>query len=66
VFWGADVRREPALHAANFAALFALFEAGKVRPHATPIDGLERTAEALDIINGRRSTGKVVIRVAAD
>jgi NADPH:quinone reductase len=66
VFWGAHVRREPALHAANFAALFALFEAGKLRPHVTPIDGLERTADALDVINGRRSIGKVVIRVAAE
>jgi NADPH2:quinone reductase len=64
VFWGAHVRREPALHASNFAALFALFEAGKLRPHVTPIDGLERTADALDVIHGRRSTGKVVIRVA--
>ena len=30
----------------------------------TPIDGLERIADALDLINGRRSTGKVVIRIA--
>jgi NADPH2:quinone reductase len=66
VFWGAHVRREPALHAANFAALFALFEARKLRPHVTPIEGLERTAEALEVINGRRSIGKVVIRVAAE
>ena len=64
VFWGAHVRREPALHAANFAALFALFEEGKLRPHITPIDGLEHMADALDAINGRRSTGKVVIRLA--
>jgi len=66
VFWGAHVRREPALHAANFAALFTLFEGGKLRPHVTPIDGLERTADALEVINGRRSIGKVVIRVAAE
>ena len=66
VFWGAHVRGEPALHAVNFAALFALFDAGKLRPHVTPIDGLERTADALEVINGRRSIGKVVIRVAAE
>jgi len=66
VFWGAHVRREPALHATNFAALFALFDAGKLRPHVMPIDGLERTADALEVINGRRSTSKVVIRVAAE
>jgi len=32
----------------------------------TPIDGPERTGDALDVINGRRSIGKVVIRVAAE
>jgi NADPH2:quinone reductase len=66
VFWGAHVRREPALHAANFSALFALFEAGRIRPHVTAIDGLDRHADALDAINGRRATGKIVIRVAAE
>ena len=34
-------------------------------PHVTELDGLERFTEALDVLNGRRSTGKVVIRVAA-
>jgi NADPH2:quinone reductase len=65
VFWGAHVRREPQVHAANLKALFELFESGKLRPHVTELDGLERYAEALDVLNGRRSQGKVVIRVAA-
>jgi NADPH2:quinone reductase len=63
VFWGAHVRREPAVHAANLEALIGLFEAGKLRPHLTELDGLDRCSEALEMINGRRSTGKVVIRV---
>jgi NADPH:quinone reductase len=63
VFWGAHVRREPAVHAANLEALIGLFEAGKLRPHLTELDGLDRCADALEMINGRRSTGKVVIRV---
>lgn len=65
VFWGAHVQREPDLHAANLQALFQLFESGKIKPHVTELDGLERFTEALDVLNGRRSTGKVVIRVAA-
>jgi NADPH2:quinone reductase len=65
VFWGAHVRREPDLHAANLKALFNLFESGKIKPHVTELDGLERFTEALEVLNGRRSTGKVVIRVAA-
>jgi NADPH2:quinone reductase len=59
------VRREPELHTANLQALFQLFESGKIKPHVTELAGLERFTEALDVLNGRRSTGKVVIRVAA-
>jgi len=66
VFWGAHTKREPAVHAANIEALFKLFQAGKLRPHLVELDGLERYAEALDAINGRRSTGKIVIRVARE
>ena len=64
VFWGAHTRREPAVHAANLKALFNLFKEGKIRPHVTELQGLERFTEALELLNGRRSTGKVVIRVA--
>jgi NADPH2:quinone reductase len=65
VFWGAHTRREPQVHAANLKALFQLFESGKIRPHVTELEGLDRYAEALDVLNSRRSQGKVVIRVAA-
>jgi NADPH:quinone reductase len=65
VFWGAHTRREPAVHAKNLEALFTLFKEGKIRPHLTELQGLERFSEALDLLTGRRSTGKVVIRVAA-
>jgi NADPH2:quinone reductase len=64
VFWGAHTRREPAVHAENLKALFTLFKEGKIRPHLTELHGLERFGEALELLNGRRSTGKVVIRVA--
>jgi NADPH2:quinone reductase len=66
VFWGAHTRKEPAVHAANLKALFELFESGRIKPHVTELQGLERFTEALDVLNTRRSTGKVVIRVAAD
>ncbi len=66
VFWGAHTQKEPAVHAANLQALFELFETGKIKPHVTELQGLERFTEALDVLNTRRSTGKVVIRVAAD
>jgi NADPH2:quinone reductase len=66
VFWGAHTRREPELHAANLKALFKLFEEGQIKPHITEMHGLDSFAQALDVLNGRRSTGKVVIRVAPE
>ncbi|MBL8269091.1 NADPH:quinone oxidoreductase family protein [Steroidobacter sp.] len=66
VFWGAHTRKEPPVHAANLKALFELFESGKIKPHVTELAGLERFTEALEVLNTRRSTGKVVIRVASD
>ena len=66
VFWGSHTRREPALHAENLKALFNLFKEGKLKSHVTELQGLERFTEALEVLNERRSTGKVVIRVAND
>jgi NADPH2:quinone reductase len=64
VFWGAHTRREPEIHAQNLKDLFSLFTEGKIKPHVTEKRGLESFAEALEILNGRKATGKVVIRVA--
>ena len=66
VFWGTHTRREPELHAANIKALFKLFEEGVLRPHVTEMDGLDHFTDALELLNSRRATGKVVIRVAGD
>lgn len=64
VFWGAHTRREPQVHAQNLRDLFTLFKEGKIKPHITELQGLERFTDALEILNGRKATGKVVIRVA--
>jgi NADPH2:quinone reductase len=66
VFWGAHTRREPQVHAENLQALFTLFNEGKIKPHITEMNGLDRFTEALEALNARRSTGKVVIRVRSD
>jgi NADPH2:quinone reductase len=66
VFWGAHTRREPAVHAANLKTLFDMYTKGTIKPHISEIDGLERIHDALDLVNGRKGTGKVVVRVAKD
>jgi NADPH2:quinone reductase len=66
VFWGGHFRREPEVHAANLETLFAWFREGKIKPHLRALEGLERFSQALELLNERRSTGKIVIKVASD
>ncbi|HEX2493601.1 MAG TPA: NADPH:quinone oxidoreductase family protein [Steroidobacter sp.] len=66
VFWGAHTKREPQVHAANLKALLKLFHEGRIKPHITELKGLDKFSEALEILNARRATGKVVIRIACD
>ena len=42
VFWGAHTRREPQVHAANLQGAVPAVRAGKIRPHVTELDGLDR------------------------
>ncbi|HEX7113793.1 MAG TPA: NADPH:quinone oxidoreductase family protein [Steroidobacter sp.] len=65
VFWGGHFRREPDVHAANVETLFTWFREGRIKPHLKELDGLERFAQALTLLNERRSTGKIVIKVAS-
>ena len=61
VYWGSYRRHRPDMVAAQFAQLFAWFEAGKLRPHVSHDMDLAEAAEALKLLTGRRSTGKVVL-----
>jgi NADPH2:quinone reductase len=65
VFWGAFADKEPEAHAANVAQLFAWAAEGKISALVSHVLPLERTAEALRIIAGRKATGKVLIRPGA-
>ena len=61
VFWGASVFRDPKGHAANLRELFALYEAGRIRPHISARFPLENAAEALKLMDARKVMGKVVV-----
>jgi len=61
VFWGAFTAREPARNRELLGELFALWEAGKVRPHVSATYPLERASEALEDILARRALGKIVL-----
>ncbi len=63
VFYGAFSFRSPKENAANFSELLALFAAGKLKPVVGRTYPLERYAEALNDLSGRRALGKVVVTV---
>lgn len=64
VFWGAFAARDPEKNRANFAALFALFQQGKLKPHVSMTFPLKEVPQAMQALLSRKSTGKVVIKVA--
>lgn len=64
VFWGAFAAREPQKNRANFAALFSLFEQGKLKPHVSATFPLAQVPQAMQALLSRKTTGKVVISVA--
>jgi NADPH:quinone reductase len=63
VFWGEFTARYPALHAANVAALMALYAEGRIKPAVTERFPLARGAEAIARLGARQARGKIVVIV---
>jgi NADPH2:quinone reductase len=61
--WGAYVMAKPQINLEIGAAVDRLIEGGFVRPVIGQRFPLERAADALEVIDGRRATGKVVLDV---
>jgi len=61
VFWGEFMKREPEANAANMKQLFAWFASGRLRPHIFARYPLARAREALEALQRREVSGKVVI-----
>ena len=59
--WGAYAQNQPGPIPEVFAALFALFEAGKIRPLVFRAYPLEDAGQALADLGSRRTWGKVVL-----
>ena len=62
--WGAYVLSKPELNLEIGRAIDGLIAAGEVRPIVGARFPLERAADALELIDGRGATGKVVLDVA--
>jgi NADPH2:quinone reductase len=61
VFWGDFVAREPALHHANMAQLYAMHAAGKLKPLISARFPIAGAGAAIRSIMDRQVTGKVIV-----
>ena len=61
VFWGAFTMREPVKNEGYIAELFDLYKDGKIRPRITASFPLDDAANALQLLEQRKATGKVVL-----
>jgi NADPH2:quinone reductase len=63
VFCGEFTNRFPKVHAANVAALMALYLEGKIKPAVTERYPLARGGEAIGRLGSRSARGKIVVMV---
>ncbi len=64
-YWGSYRSHAPELVEAQFEALFEWYREGHLKPHVSHVLDLEQAAEAMALLTGRRSTGKVVLKTDA-
>ena len=64
VFWGAYSRRDPKVLIGSLMKLMSWYSEGKIKPHISKVYPFEETTTAMHALTGRKSTGKVVVRVA--
>ncbi len=63
VFWGSFTTRDPQSNREHLQELFSWFLSGKIRPHVSNTYPLERAADALNDLMGRKITGKAVLLI---
>ena len=63
LYWGAYYRFKPEVLAASFRQLIGWFEEGKIKPHVSNVVALAEAGRALELLESRRATGKVVVTV---
>ncbi len=65
-YWGGYLKFKPEVVTDSLRQLFAWFEEGKLKPHVSHVLPLERAEEGIELLRSRKSTGKVVIEIAAE
>lgn len=60
-YWGGYLKFAPDVLRNSLVELMTWYEDGKLKPHVSHVFPLDRSQEALDILEARKSTGKVVV-----
>jgi NADPH:quinone reductase len=63
-YCGSYVTFRPEVISASLSRLLGWYAEGRIAPHVSHVLPLERTAEAMELLRSRRSTGKVVVSIA--
>lgn len=61
VYWGGYLKFNPEVITESLAELLQWYDQGKLKPHVSHVLPLSKTAEGLELLRARKSTGKVVI-----
>jgi NADPH:quinone reductase len=61
LYWGGYLAFKPKVLTGSLATLLDWYAKGAIRPHISHTLPLARTAEALELLRSRKSTGKVVV-----
>lgn len=64
LYWGGYLKFRPEVLTDSLATLFDWYAKGRIKPHVSHALPLEQTAEAMELLRSRRSTGKVVITMS--
>jgi NADPH2:quinone reductase len=65
IFWGAYKHQRVEQVKASLKEIMGWFERGLIQPHISQCFPLDKTADAINLLLSRRSTGKIVVKVQA-
>ncbi|MDE0850569.1 NADPH:quinone oxidoreductase family protein [Yoonia sp.] len=60
-YWGGYLSFNPEALIASMSDLFTMYTDGRLKPHVSHVLPLEKAQDALDLLQTRKSTGKVVV-----
>ncbi len=64
LYWGGYAGFRPEVIGESLATLLGWYGEGRLKPHVSHVLPLERTDEAMALLRGRKSTGKVVVSMS--